>query len=362
LTSTDQGSSLYDNLTKMQTAYATSTVTAYQNAAAQGDTAAGMAAAGAAANSAYAAFVDMAIGAGLGRDQAEALAAKLGIVQAQNIDPKTFELIAQDQAADQAVADLQAAKIDPKTLDVNAQTSAAQTDLSQLTSADLQNTVTADANTKPAEAQRDALTSAKRTTAPVTAVADVNQANATVQGFTSAQRSTQITVQADTGPAQSAITSLVNQNRVLTISVAANTQPAQQAINSVVNGSYTATINVVANTSAARTAISSVPTTVNVAPAPAVMMAAAEGPALARAMAAPELVAAGYPPIHRTGGRAPQGGTEVAEGTTVVNLTVQGAIDTDSAGRQIEQILTRMLRRRNGVFVRDIPAQRWNTP
>src|SRR4029077_7292124 len=100
LTSTEQGDKLYSTLTDMQTAYATSTTAAYTNAGGNTNAAAGMAAASAAADNAYTAFINMATGAGMGKAQAEELAAKLGIVQGVKLDPKTFEVIGDKAKAD----------------------------------------------------------------------------------------------------------------------------------------------------------------------------------------------------------------------------------------------------------------------
>lgn len=347
LTSTSQGSSLYDSLMQTQSAYATSTVTAYQNAAANGDTAAGMAAAAAAADTAYNAFITMATGAGLSAEQAAALAVKLGIVQGTQIDPKTFELIAKNEAADKAVADLQAAQIDPKSVEVTASVQPAEGAFTALVQQELDNTVNVDANAKSAQGTVNDFVNAKRTTTPVEVPANIQPGAQTVQSFTQQQRSTTpVTVQANTSPAQESITSLVNQQRTLTITVTANTGPAQSAINSLVNGSYTATVNVTANTSAARSAIASVPTTVSVAPASAPMAAmAADAPMMMRAFAAPATLAmpagvAPYPALH--------GGRSVSESTTVpvvYNITVTGALDADATARQIESLLRRRQRR-----------------
>jgi hypothetical protein len=60
LTSTANGSALYSQLTKVQTAYATSTVAAYESAGGSQNSAAAMAAASGAADTAYNAFITMA--------------------------------------------------------------------------------------------------------------------------------------------------------------------------------------------------------------------------------------------------------------------------------------------------------------
>jgi hypothetical protein len=348
LTSTERGSSIYDSLTKMQTAYATSTTAAYSSAAASGDTAAGMSAAATAADSAYAAFITMATSATGSSVAAEQLAAKLGIVQGTNIDPKTFELIAQDQQADQALADIQNTEIAPKTVEVGAIVGEATGAFSTLVGQKLDNTVAVDANLKQAQTQIQGLTSEKRTTTPVAVTADPSQAVSTVAGFTTAQRTTTVGVQASTTAAQGAITALVNQQRTLTITVAANTGPAASAIASIVHGSYTATINVTANTAAARAAIASVPTVVVAsAPAPAGFAPTVSG------LAAPDTAAfqaAAYPPLHGSRLAAPRSAESGAGTTYVINVT--GGLDSaDTIARRVDDIIRRRERRIHGVSV-----------
>jgi hypothetical protein len=343
LTATQQGSALYDSLTKTQTAYATSTVTAYENASAQGDTAAGMQAAAAAADVAYQAFITTATGAGLTADQAQQLATKLGIVQGTAIDPKTFELIAKNEQADKAVSDLQAAQIAPKDVTVNATVQPAQGAFTQLVQQELDNTVKVDADAKAAQGTVNDFVNAKRTTTPVTVPADPSQANSTVNAFTQTQRSTQpVQVPANVAPAQQSINNLVNQAQRLTITVDANTSAAVNAINAVVRGSYTATVNVTANTSAAQAAIASVPRSVTVAPAPA-----AAGLLNARAFGAPAFTPAPYGPLSFAKNQAPQD-----VGSVTYEINVSGSLDSpDTIARRVADVLERRDRRMRGVKV-----------
>lgn len=348
LTTTDAGDGVYDALTKMQTGFAQSTVTAYENAAAQGDTAAGMAAAAAAADTAYAAFISTASAAGLTGDQATALAAKLGIVQGTQIDPKTFELIAQDQQADAALAELQASQIDPKTVQVNAATSDASAAIDATAAAAPPATIDTGADTSQAASQI-ASTADKNYKATVTTTADLAAANSQMNTFTSAARNITVQVQANTSAAQSAITALVNEPRTKQITVTANTGPAESAIAAVVNRSYTATINVTANTSAAQAAVAAVPRTVNVSPAPpaAGLMSAAAAPGVSAFGAeAPTSV-----PVVAWHAPAVPAGLSQNVGTTNVHITVTGTVtDPDGAARAIEKLLRGRDRRAGSVF------------
>jgi hypothetical protein len=336
LQSTDSGRQVFSSLTDMRSAYDTATTAAYSNAVASGDAAGAIDAATAAASSIYGQFINMATAAGLGADQAAALAAKLGIVDGTEIDPKVFEVTAQDAQAQAALLAAQGAVIDPKSFDVTADPSAAQSTVGSLVGQSLKNTVNLLADPKSAESTINGVVSEKRTTTPVNVTADPSQANSTVNGFTQTQRSTQVKVTADTMAAQGAITALVTQQRTLTITVAANTSPALQAINSIINGNYTATINVTANTSAARAAVASVPTTVG---APAALMALG---------AAPEFTPAPPPPMRLVGtlGAVPPSQSVTYE------INVSNTLDSaDSIARRVIDVIERRERRINGIRV-----------
>lgn len=338
LTSSAEGSALYDQLTKVQTAYATSTVAAYQNAGGSNNSAAAMAAASAAADAAYQSFITMATGAGLTAEQAATLATNLGIVQGTKIDPKTFAVIAQDQQADQAVSDLQKAQIDPKAVTVNATVAPAEGAFDKLVQQELDNTVKVDADAKQAQSTVNRFTNEKRSTTPVDVKANPSQANSTVNAFTQQQRSTTpVTVQANTSAAQGAITALVTQQRTLTITVDANTGPAQSAISAVCNGSYTATVNVVANVSQASAAIAAVPKSVGAAAVPGV-----------GGLAAPTFTPAPYPPL-RLGA-----GTQATDvGSVTYEINVSGGLDSsDAIARRVLDLIQQRERRVRGVTVR----------
>jgi hypothetical protein len=302
-----------------------------------------MAAARAAADTAYSSFITMALGAGMSGEQAAQLAAKLGIVAGTEIPDKTFQLIAEDQAAQAAIVGAQQAEIDSKTFDVNALIAPALGQFSLLTGQQLDNTVKVDANTGQATNQLDALTGAKRQTT-VQTTADTNQAQSTLQGFTSAQRSTQVLVQANTSPAQSAITALVTQHRELQITVTANTNPAQQAINNIQGKTVTVTVNTQQN----------VTQTVTTVPAPAVAGVPARtfapGPALSQGLMSMTSGAEPPPPMRRlrSGGL---GTAEDQDVSTTITINVSDALDPDAVARRIDQVMTRWSRRRVGTHI-----------
>lgn len=326
LTATEGGAQLYGSLNDVRSGYDASVSAAYSQAAANGDAAAGMAAARSAADGAYASFIGLATQAGLTGDQAATLAAKLGIVAGTDIPDKTFELIAQDQQAQAAITTAQQAEIDTKTVNVEAMIAPVMGQFSMITGQKLDNTVAVDANTSQATGQIDALTKAQRSTT-VQTQADTNAAQSTLQGFTSAQRSTSVTVQANTSPAQEAITALVNQRRTLTITVEANTNPAQQAINNIQGKTVTVTVQ--------QNTIQSV------TPAPA--------PALAGVMEASMApTAVDYGPLRLNTGVS----TTSSENTPQpIIINVSGALDPDAVARQIEGLLARSQRRRQGVHI-----------
>jgi hypothetical protein len=352
LTSTEQGSSLYDQLIAMQTAYATSTTAAYQNEASQHGAAMGFTAAQQAAQTAYDAFLKTAEGAGLTADQAQQLATKLGIVDAAHVDPKTFQLIADNAQADQAVSDLQAAQIPPKTVDVSANVAPATGAIDKAAGQSYMAKVIADANTQAATTQLNTVAKAPYQATVVTQ-ANVAPATSQVQQFTGQARDTTVQVQANTTAAQGAITALVTQSRTLTITVAANTSPADAAIARVVNGSYTATVNVTANTSAAQSAIAAVPRSVSLPPP----VAPPQQPGLA-AFAAPDTQAAdlGAPVVAFHAAprlRLDPGSLGAAGGSVTYNVEITGHVtDPDGAARAIEQLLTRRARRASTVTAR----------
>src|SRR4029077_5410592 len=109
-------------------------------------------AAAAAADSAYNQFIKMATGAGLSADQAQQLAAKLGIVNGTHLDTKTLELIGDKTQLDAALAAANAAKVDQKAVQGDAKGKPATGVIAATTAGVPDATIKAMANTKPADA------------------------------------------------------------------------------------------------------------------------------------------------------------------------------------------------------------------
>lgn len=132
LTATKSGAGLYDALNAQYGSYKDSTAAAYSAAAATGDVAGAQEAARAKATELREAFINNNAEMLGGREQAAALADKLGILDGQTIDPKTFDVIAQDQQARDAVATAQQAVINNKNFLITADAATAQAQASTL--------------------------------------------------------------------------------------------------------------------------------------------------------------------------------------------------------------------------------------
>jgi hypothetical protein len=323
LTSTEQGSSLYDALIKQQSGFAAVTTAAFSAIDPVTGVAGGMTAAAAAADTAYQAFITMATGAGLSGSEAEQLAGKLGIVQGVQLDPKTFDLIVQDQQADQALADAQAAEIAAKSFDITANPAPAVEQMDATAAGAPDATIVADANTASADAGLK--TSAnQKLPATVTASANTAVADSQLSALVSQARTITIQVEANISPAAVMINQLVALTRTATITVTANTSSFDQTMRDITNRSYSATVTVTANTSAATASIAAVPRSVAVPPP-----------------AAPALRG------------ATQQSTQVATSNINYNVTLKGGItDPDGAARAIVQVLEGRARRSTTVIAR----------
>ncbi len=132
LTASESGASLYDSLNGQYESYKKSTAAAYSAAAANGDVAAAQQAARDKASELRQAFIDNNAEMLGGADKAAALADKLGILDGQTIDPKTFDIVAQDQQARDAVKTAQDAVITNKNFLILADASAAQAEADKL--------------------------------------------------------------------------------------------------------------------------------------------------------------------------------------------------------------------------------------
>ena len=236
-------------------------------------------------------------------------------------------------------------------IEVGANTTIAQQAISALI-ADAKNrtaTIQVSAEVNPASSAVDSFTKAKRQTT-VDVGAKVDQANSTINALTSAQRSTVIQVMANISPAISSISAFLSAQYKTIVTVDANTQPARNAINAVTSGSYTATITVTANTSAAQAAIAAIPRSVSVsaasAPSAGVQSFSAAPSMMASAFAAPA-----------AGGAPPQLSRNITVPASII-INVDGALDPDAVGRQIENVMKRYDRRRNGIDANATLVQR----
>jgi TP901 family phage tail tape measure protein len=125
LTATESGGKVFDEMNRMADQYAETTQAAYSNTAATGDLSKANADARAAATQSRAAFVSlMTQYLGGNVPAAEALADKLGILDGQKIDNKTFQTINDDAVAQQKLRDAKAAVIADKNFAINAQDNA----------------------------------------------------------------------------------------------------------------------------------------------------------------------------------------------------------------------------------------------
>lgn len=346
LTTNASGQAVYDSLAQVQAGYSQVVGAAYAAAAASDAGTDASAAAQAQAASAYDAFIGQADAMGLSADQAAALAAQLGILDAEQLDPKVFQLIAEDQTARAKLAELQAQGIDPKDIVVTATVDEATGQIRQVVSAKNETTIVAEGDTAPADAAIGKTEDATYT-ATVDAEGNTKDAEADIKRVTAATYTATVGVQANASSALQTISNVVNGHySPVVLSVTANASSALGTIANVVNSSYGAvTISIRADASSFYATYNSLPTsktvTVNqVAGAQVAAPALAAAPAgLLRATAAPEVGT-----VKTT--------TVAAPGGTVIN--VSGALDPAAVARQIESLLRRSERRSSGVQVRGL--------
>src|SRR4029077_795940 len=317
--STEAGQGIYDALTQVSSAYETTVGAAYASANAAGGSEAALAAAQAEATRAHDAFMAQAGAMHLSADETAQLASQLGVLNAQQLSPKVFELIAQDQQAPDAVIALQNAGIPSKDFTVTAGVDGALGTVDDMLAyVDSSGaTVTVESTVAPATADVAGLTKATNATTATTTT-ETNRAPAVtaVNQFTGTARDTTVQVFANTNNAVNAINAVTTWVPSATIQVMGNTQQVRDSISDVVNGHYTATIIVTANVSQATAAIAAIPRSVGVSappPAPAV----------------PALVA---------GGRSSTSSGGTANVNYTINLT-GGITDPAAAARAIRRVL-----------------------
>jgi hypothetical protein len=353
LTTNEAGQKAYDALVQVRSGFEETVGAAYAASAAAGDNTAAQAAAQQQAQYAYDAFIAQADAMGISGEQAATLAGNLGILNAQQLDPKVFQLIAQDEEARAKVAALQAQGIDPKDIVVTATTDPATGAIHQVITVAESATATipVEAVTPPAAAEIQqtadasypatidagadvaaAASTIKGTAgepykATVTTGANVAPAQSAIDGFVGQARNITIQVFANTSPANITISALVNEDRTKTVAVAANTSSFDASMRSITNASYSAVVTVTANTSAATAAIAAVPRVAGLA-----------APAAPAAAVAPTL----------------RGTTKAAAAPAVTwNIKVDAGInDPDSVAKAINRVVLREQRRSGTVFAR----------
>jgi hypothetical protein len=310
LTATEAGAGVYDAVNSMRDAYDESTIAAYEAAGGAANNAAATAAAGAAADDARAKFIGQHDAMGLTEQQAADLATNLGILDAQQLDPKIFQLIAEDQQAKDQLAALSAAGIPQKSIVVVAETD-------------------------PATQQvHNVLKVIDASGATVDVDAAITEANKGIKSVESANYAATVTTGSDTADATKGITTVAGATYNAHINTSALVSSAQADINKVADAYYKATIHVVADTSGFTSAFNNLPTSKGVAMIPPPVAAPTVG-----LFAAPAL--AGTP-----------GNSKSWDATHTVQITVNGALDPDAVARQIGNLMTRRERRSGPVMIR----------
>jgi uncharacterized protein YdbL (DUF1318 family) len=277
-----------------------------------------------AANNAHAEFMQMAMAAGLTEAQASALANQLGILDATQIDPKVFQLIAEDEGARLKLQQLQAQGIDPKTVTVSAVTDPATGAVKQMLSyIDASGaTVQVDATTNDATGAIGKVESGSYD-ATVKAGADTTKAASQINQTAKDNYQGTIKVGADVNQAVNDTANIMRYINGLRPSVVVGaTDQASSVINGIASRYYQATITVKADTSQYMSTFNSLPTSKTITqqvvsiPAPA------------------------PPPSLRTSqlGAAPRVATPTTSGAPVT-INISGALDADSTARQISSIL-----------------------
>ena len=334
LQATDASQKAYDALNGQAQGYASVVTNAYSAAGGVAAGAVATDAAATAANNAHAEFLKMAMAAGLTEQQATALANQLGILDATQIDPKVFELIAQDEGARLKLQQLQAQGIDPKTVTVSAVTDPATGAVSQMLSyIDASGaTVNVDATVNDATGQIGKVEDANYE-AVIKTGAETGKAAGDINKTAKDSYEATVKVSADTNQATQAVNSLMISinSQVGRVSVQAVDQ-ATSVIQSITRGYYQATITIKADASQYMSTFNSLPTTKTItqqvvqAPAPA-----------------PAGLMAGVSTLGRSG-PSPRLATPTTSGAPVT-INITGAIDPDATARQVSNILRNRDRR-----------------
>jgi hypothetical protein len=330
LQATKASQAAYDALNDQASSYAAVTTGAFNAAGGAANLEAATAAATTAANNAHAEFLQMAMAAGLTEAQASALANQLGILDATQIDPKVFQLIAEDEGARLKLQQLQAQGIDPKTVTVSAVTDPATGAVKQMLSyIDASGaTVNVDATVNDATGQIGKVESGSYD-ATVKTDADTSKATSDINKTAKDQYNATVKVQADLNQANSQVAGLMSNinAQVARVNVQAVDQASSQ-IRGITNAYYQATITVRADTSQYMSTFNSLPTTKTITQQ--VVTVAAPAPA-------PSLMAAGA-------SASPRLATPTTSGAPVT-INISGALDPDATARQVSNLMRTRTRR-----------------
>lgn len=264
LTTTEAGQKQYQAIQDVADAYTDSTGMAYQNALATHTTAEAIGIAREQAQNSREQFIGMHDAMGLTAAEAVELANKVGILDATQLDDKTFEVIAADAAARDKVRELQALGVDPKTIvfsaDTDPLTEGFQGTLTYIDQATGQpRTITIGANTTEVPpAVNEAAGAAAQTPAQLNVTANPAPAQATIAGVAGTPSNATISVTANPAAANATINATASAQRINTINVVANPSMANATINATASATRTATITTTANVSQASAQITTV--------------------------------------------------------------------------------------------------------
>jgi uncharacterized protein YdbL (DUF1318 family) len=271
----------------------------------------------------------MAMAAGLTETQASALANQLGILDATQIDPKVFQLIAEDEGARLKLQQLQAQGIDPKTVTVSAVTDPATGAVKQMLSyIDASGaTVNVDATVNDATGQIGKVESGSYD-ATVKTDADTAKATSQINQTAKDQYNATVKVQADLNQANTQVAGLMSNinAQVARVNVQAVDQASSQ-IRGITSGYYQATITVRADTSQYMATFNSLPTTKTITQ----QVVTVAPPAAPAGFTAQSLGRSGV-------SAAPRLATPTTSGAPVT-VNVYGATDPDATARQVSNVL-----------------------
>jgi hypothetical protein len=318
-----------------------------------------VAAARTAAGLAYDDFIKLATGLGLPIEQAEALAAKLGILDETQISDKPFQLIAEDERARVVLESLEGKVIDPATMEIIAGADGAKGTIDDvLTYVDETGkviTVPLEADPKPAEDTAAAFTDEKRDTTEVKILATSAPARLIFEAFKRDYENTILTVQvkANTGPAGTTVELFKSayENLQITADILGDASAAEFEIATLTQGYYSATVYVKANVDQFWATFAALPgfRAITGGGAPV----GGTGGGANRGLLPEEQALLTFPSQQQQTAGTSSPSSRGLLGTAVTyNITVNGALDPDAVARQIDGIMQSRVRRSSAITVR----------